>query len=147
MAVGILIGADQHVANWAFTEYQRVPHSVDRAFGVIDNGIIVGAAIFRGYNQVDAELSYFGKWSLTRGIIRCLAEIALYELRLARCTVIVPKRPGFLLKKLPKLGFRFEGVQRRFYGPTDAARDTGCRFVLFKEDLERLAGTNNTRAA
>ena len=147
MSKGILIGSDQLVAQWAFATHNRVPMHVDRAFGIIENNQIVGAALFTSYNSVNAEFSYYGKNTITLGIARALARIALYELHLVRCTVIVPKRPSFLLKKLTKFGFRFEGIQRRNYGPTDAPRHTGCRFVLFKEDMERLAADKFTKVA
>jgi hypothetical protein len=147
MPRGLLIDADAHVANWAFKTTNRVPVLVDRAIGIVDGGQIVGAALFTSYNSFNAELSYYGKGTVTLGIIRSLARIALYELRLARCTVIVPKRPAYLLKKLPKFGFRYEGVQHRFYGPTNHPRHTGCRFVAFREDIEKLLGDRAERAA
>lgn len=147
MTKGLLLDCDAQVAAWAFQAYSRVPMHMDRAIGVIENGMLVGAAMFSSYNGVNAELSYYGKGTVTLGIVRALAKIALYELRLARCTVIVPKRPGYLLKKVTKLGFRYEGVQRRHYGPTDSPRHTGCRFVVFKEDLERLAAERIEKVA
>lgn len=148
MSKGLLLDADDFVAAWAFQTYNKVPMKVDRALGIIENGQLVGAALFSSYNSMNAELSYYGKGTVTVGIIRALARIALYELRLARCTVIVPKRPSYLLKKLPvKFGFRYEGVQRRHYGPTDAARHTGCRFVLFKEDIEKFLPERFRKAA
>lgn len=147
MARGLLLDCDQQVAAWAFQAYNRFPMHVNRALGIIDNGQLVGAVLFTNYNSVDAELSYYGKNTISLGIIRVVAKIALYELRLARCTVIVPKRPSFLLKKLTKFGFRYEGVQRRHYGPTDASRFTGCRFVVFREDMERLAAERFKKVA
>lgn len=147
MTRGLLLDCDAHVAAWAFKEYGKVPTLVDRAIGIVDENMIVGAILFTSYNSINAELSYYGKNTITVGIIRALAKIALYELRLARCTVIVPKRPSYLLKKLIKFGFRYEGVQRRHYGHTDAARHTGCRFVLFKEDMEKLAAVRFEKVA
>lgn len=147
MPRGLLFGSDELVAEWAFKAYNRVPLKVDRAFGIVEDGKLVGAALFSSYNTVNAELSYYGNNTMTRGILRELARIALYELRLARCTVIVPKRPTFLLKKMEKYHFRFEGVQRRYYGPTDNSRHTGCRFVAFREDLLRLAGEKSEKVA
>jgi|ERR1700722_5913247 len=148
MAKGLLLNADEAVAAWAFAAYKRVPMHVDRAFGVIDEEKkLVGAILFTSYNSINAELSYYGKNTVSLGIIRAIAKIALYELRLARCTVIVAKRPSFLLKKLPKFGFRYEGIQRRHYGHTDSPRHTGCRFVVFREDMERLAAIKTTKVA
>lgn len=147
MTKGLLLDCDALVASWAFEANNRAVMHVDRAIGVVENGAIIGAALFSSYNTMNAELSYYGKSTLTAGIIRALAKIALYELRLARCTVIVPKRPSYLVKKLAKFGFRYEGVQRRYYGPTDSSRHTGCRFVVFREDMEKLAAERFEKVA
>jgi hypothetical protein len=147
MRKGLLIGSDKEVAAWAFKNHNRVPIHVDKAFGIIEDGKLVGAALFSCYNMVNAEFSFYGKGALTRGIIRELAKIALYELHLARCTVIVPKRPTFLLRKMAKYHFRFEGIQRRYYGPTDSSRHTGCRFVVFNDGMLKLAGETVKKAA
>jgi hypothetical protein len=147
MAAGILLDMDATVAEWAFRTHNRLPIHVDRAIGIVEHNQLVGAALFTSYNHVNANFSYYGKGTINRGIIRCLARIALFELHLSRCTVIVPKRPSFLVKRLPKFGFRFEGVQRRYYGSEDNARNTGCRFVAFREDIEKLAGLTSKRAA
>ena len=147
MTKGLLLNCDALVSAWAFETHNRAPMLVDRAFGVVEDNKIVGAALFSSYNTVNAEFSYYGKGSLTLGIIKALAKIALYELHLSRCTVIVPKRPSFLLKKLGKFGFRYEGVQRRYYGPTDHPKNTGCRFVIFSEDMNKLASGNIEKVA
>ncbi len=144
---GLLIDADAYVANWAYSTYNKVPMHVDRGIGIVEDGQLVGAALFTCYNTMNADFSYYGRMTLTPGIVRSLARIALYELRLSRCTVIVPKRPAYLLKKLHKFGFRYEGVQKRFYGPTDASKYVGCRFVAFREDLEKLAVEKRERVA
>jgi hypothetical protein len=135
------------VAEWAFRTHDKLPFMVDRAIGIVDKGVLVGAALFGSYNGCNANLSYYGKDTVTLGIIRALTRIALYELHLTRCTVIVPKRPSYLMKKLHRFGFRYEGVQRRFYGPTDAPRDTGCRFVIFREDMEKLIAERSEKVA
>lgn len=140
MPKGILLDADEMVAAWAYREYRRAPLLTDRAVGIIEDGQLVGAVLFTSFNTMNVDLSYYGKSTISLGIVRALAKIILYELQATRCTVIVPKRPAYLLRKLGAglFGFRYEGVQRRYYGPTDSGRHTGCRFVLFREDLERL---------
>lgn len=146
MTKGILLDCDEHVATWAYTTYNRFPVKADRAIGIVEDGKLIGAVIFSSYNSMNAELSYYGKNTATVGIIRAIARIALTDLRLARCTVIVPKRPSYLLRKLTRFGFRYEGVQRRYYGPTDASKFMGCRFVLFREDIEKLASVRYKKA-
>ena len=39
-----------------------------------------------------------------------------------------------------------QGTQRRFYGDQDIRRNTGVRFVLFREKLERLARIEQRKA-
>ena len=146
MTKGLLLDCDEHVAAWAYQTHNRFPVKADRAIGIVEDGKLIGAVLFSSYNSMNAELSYYGKNTVTVGIVRAIAKIALYELRLARCTVIVPKRPSYLLKKLAKFGFRYEGVQRRYYGPTDHNRHVGCRFVLFREDIEKLASERFKKA-
>lgn len=140
MSKGLLLDADEAVALWAFTTYHKVPFKVDRALGIIENGKIIGAALFSNCNSVNSDFSYYGRGTLTPGIVKALVRIGLYELCLTRCTVIVPKRPAYLLRKLGNglFGFKYEGVQRRFYGPTDSDKHKGCRYVLFREDMEKL---------
>lgn len=149
MTKGILLDADAMVTHWAFNEYDKVPTLVDRAVGIVEGGKLVGAVLFSGFNSMNADLSYYGRSTITLGIVKALARIALYELQLSRCTVIVPKRPAYLLKKLGAglFGFRYEGVQRRYYGPSDSGRHTGCRFVVFREDMERLISEKVKKAA
>lgn len=149
MPKGLLLDADTIVATWAFQAHNKVPFSVDRAIGIVENGVIVGAVLFSSCNTMNADLSYYGKGTVTLGIVRALARIALYELRLSRCTVIVPKRPAYLLRKLGNglFGFKYEGVQRRYYGTTDADRHTGCRYVLFREGMEALLTERTKKAA
>ena len=144
---GLLLDCDAEVAAWAFQTHNRASMHVDRAVGIVDNGLLIGAVLFTNYNTINAEMSYYGNGTATVGIFRALARIALYELRLARLTVIVPKRPSFLLKKLSKFGFKYEGVQRRNYGHADTPRNTGCRFVMFREDLEKIAAEHLKKVA
>jgi hypothetical protein len=144
---GLLIGAEKEVTAWAFKAHNKMPIHVDRAFGVLEGGKLVGAALFSNFNHWNAEFSFYGRSSLSRGIIRELAKIALYELHLSRCTVIVPKRPTFLLKRMAKYHFRFEGIQRRYYGATDSSSHTGCRFVVFKDGMLKLAGEKKLEKA
>ena len=44
------------------------------------------------------------------------------------------RKNGPILKMFQRFGFKFEGVQHRYYGPFGDA----AVFVLFKEDLERI---------
>jgi RimJ/RimL family protein N-acetyltransferase len=85
------------------------------------------------------EVSYYGKGTMTPGIIKCIARILISTFKVARVTVTVSRKNRRFMKALRKLGFGIEGVQRRFYGPIDSVRNTGVRLVMFRERLEELA--------
>lgn len=138
---GLLLGEDLLVAQWANQKFNLFPIPFFRAVGVFDSDKkeLVGAAIFQNYTGMNIDLSYYGESTLTLGIVKSLARIAL-SFGVGRGTLITPKKNRRLIKSLLKLGFRLEGTQRRFYGHVDNARNTGVRLVIFKEGLEQLAG-------
>lgn len=135
---GIVVGEDDLIANWAWKEFNLFPLVYCRAIGIIEDGKIVGAAIFSHYNGCDAHLSYYGKNTLSSGVIRSLAAVAIHDLGLTRVTLIIPKKSKRLLRALPKYGFKLEGTQRCYYGAHDCSRNTGVRFVMFREQIEKL---------
>lgn len=146
MAHGLLINSDVAVTHWAFEKFNVFSQPVDMAVGVTHPELgLVGAFFFHYYNGHNVELSYYGPGTVSSGIVRAMARITLSRFNASRLTVVVRKKRKRLLRVLPRFGFRLEGVQRRHFGPTDGARDTGVRFVLFREDLEKLARTGVER--
>lgn len=137
---GLLLGEDELVSAWAYETYKLYPMPVVRAIGIInqDQGFLIGAALFQNFNGSNIELSYYGPKTISSGVVRSLARVAL-TFPISRGTVITSKRNRRLIKGLLKVGFRLEGVQRRFYGPTDNIRNTGVRLVIFREEIEKIA--------
>jgi RimJ/RimL family protein N-acetyltransferase len=117
------------------------PMPVDAAVGVIDekSGGLVGAAIFQNFNGNSLDFSYYGERTLSLGITRALARVAL-SMGAARVTIMTSKKNKRILRWLPKIGCKLEGTSRRYYGHRDESRSTAVRFVLFAEDLQRIAG-------
>ena len=145
---GILLGYDQAVSEWAFKAHNKVPHHCDRGIGILNQERqLVGAALFHSWNGCNATLSYYGKGTASLGIIRSLAKIAILDLDLGRVTVVIPKKSKNLARKLLKLGFKVEGVQRCYFGHRDCPRHTGVRFVMFRERILALAQLDMQKAA
>lgn len=140
MPKGLLIGEDAIVASWAFATYKMRPTPVNCAFGIVGDNGIIGAILFQNFNGTNVELSYYGMWTVSLGIVRVMARMVISEFDAARLTVVTAKKNRHLIRSLQKFGFRLEGVQRRYYGHADCARNTGVRLVLFREEIERLAG-------
>jgi hypothetical protein len=146
MAHSLVIGDDHNIAAWAFAAYRKIPFLYNRVYGILDiDKKLIGAVLFHNYNGVNLEMSYYGARTLTVGIVRSLARAVICEFNPARVSVTVSKRNKTLMKSLHRCGWKLEGSQRRFYGHVDVNRNVGVRFVLFQEQIERLAsgGVNN----
>lgn len=144
---GLLLGDDACVAAWAFRTHQFRPTPFDSAVGIVDpDGRLVGAGLFQNYNGSNVEFSYYGRRTLTWGIVRGLFKIAM-AFDPSRLTVVTAKKNRKLIRALQRIGFRLEGAQRRYYGMRDCARNTGVRLVMFREEMDKIAGTVKVAAA
>lgn len=140
MANGLLIGDDERVASWAFSTFQRYPTRVDRALGVLGpDKNLIGAILLQNFNGTNIELSYYGPHTLSLGIVRAIARIIVLEFNAARLTVVTTKKNKHLMRSLQRFGFCLEGAQRRYFGHRDCSRNVGIRFVLFREEIDKIA--------
>ncbi len=141
---GVLLGHDETVARWAFATHKIRPMQICMAVGLLSpESQLVGAILFQNYNGYNVDFSYYGVNTATLGIARTVAKIALHQFNPSRATILTSKKNKSIIKFLPKLGCRFEGTARCFYGPEDNMRNTAMRFVLFREQLELLAQESN----
>lgn len=140
MSLGLLIGEDDIVSNWAFTTFGFFKTPVNKAIGVVtSDGKLVGAILFQNFNGVNVELSYYGPRTVTFGIVKAIARVSVGTFNASRVTVVTSKRNKRLMRGLLKIGFKLEGAQRCFYGPEDTNRNTGIRFVMFRDRINQLA--------
>lgn len=142
MKHGLLFGADALVAQWAWSAHNYLPTQYNKAVGVIrtDNHELVGAALYQAYNGNDLQFSYYGRATLSLGLVRALARIAITDFDVSRATIVTSRKHKSLIRWLQRSGFRLEGAMRCYYGRVDAPRNTGLRFVIFRSELARLAG-------
>jgi len=140
MSVGLLFDCDAQVADHLFRVYQQPIFKFDRCLGLVGaNDSLIGCILFHNWNGSNVELSYYGSKALSSGIIKCLARFIICTFSASRLTVTVSKRKRGLLKSLQRFGFKLEGTQRCYYGKRDCSRNTGVRFVMFRDRLEALA--------
>ena len=143
---GLLLGDDARVARWAFRTFQLHPTPVNSAIGIVDSdGKLVGAGLYQNWNGSNLEGSYYGRQTLTAGIVRGLIKGAL-AFNPSRLTVVTSKKNRRLIRALQRIGFRLEGAQRRYYGLRDCARNTGVRLVMFREQMDSIASVVPQRA-
>lgn len=146
MANGLLIGKDELVAAWAFAKWGLHPTKIDRGLGIVaKDGTIRGAILLQNFNGVNIELSYYGPRTLSMGIVRSIARLIVLEFNAARVTVVTSKKNRRLMRSLQRFGFRLEGAQRRYYGHKDCTRSVGVRFVMFREEIDKIARLKTTQ--
>ena len=139
MSVGLLLDNDQHVAEYLFKKHVFHPMKYDAAYGIMVDGVLSGGILLQAWNGFNVELSYYGRGTMTHGIIRSLARILISSYNPSRLTVTVNRKNRSLMRGVRRLGFVLEGTQRRFYGDKDINRNTGVRFVMFRERIAELA--------
>lgn len=140
MTIGLLLGSDAAIAEKLFASNKQPQYKYDRCVGLVDNSKgLVGAILFHNWNGSNVELSYYGHGTLTLGVIRCLARYINCTFDPSRLTVTVSKRQKTLQRSVQRLGFKLEGTQRCYYGKIDCTRNTGIRFVMFRDRLDVLA--------
>lgn len=136
--MNLVFGHDETVAAWAATRYQSFQPCC-RALGIVrGEGALIGAATFHEFNGSNVELCYWGPWSMTLPIARGIARFCFDELKVNRVTVRTARNNRVIKKGMPKMGFRFEGVMHRFYGPNK--KHDAIVFGLLREDAKRLLG-------
>lgn len=140
MACALILYNDAKIAEWVYATFKLFPMPVNRAIGLTKDGNLVGAILLQNYNGSNIELSYYGPGTLSAGIVRVVSRIGILEFNLSRVTVVTSKKNKKLMRSLQRFGFSLEGAQKCFYGPDDTARNTGIRFVLFRDRIEKLAG-------
>jgi RimJ/RimL family protein N-acetyltransferase len=148
MSSGLLFECDEDVIRGLYHLYGshfKGPMKYDKAIGVLSNGALAGAIVLHNWNGWNLELSYYGKRTLTAGIVRCLARFAICTFDLSRVTVVTSKRNRRLMRSLQRIGWRIEGIQRCYYGVNDTVRNTGVRFVMFREQIEKIAHLKDSK--
>ena len=133
----LLFDQDENVAQWCWKKFDLFPMPYNMAIGIIDQNDtprLVGCAMFYWWNGCNIELNYYGPGTPTLGITRILATLAVRKFNVTRVTVRT--RCENVIRGMRKLGFEQEGFEADFYGKHKPA----TRMVMFRRDLERLAG-------
>ena len=140
MSLGLLYGQDLAVSAWCFKTWNRVPTFINRAFGIFDSQTqqLHGAFIWSEWNGCDMALSLFANKAPTAGMVKTMARFALDTMRVERVTMRVPGNSK-LIKHIQRAGGALEATMTRYYGRTDALEHTGLQYVLFAEQIAKLA--------
>ena len=87
-----------------------------------ENGRLLGGAVFTGFNGFNVDITIAGHGCMTRGNLQTVYTYVFGQLGCERMTARV-RRSNLPMRRLlethPWLGFRQEGMQRRYWGPTE----------------------------
>ena len=143
---GLLFEADSIVADWAFRTHKFHPMKFDKAVGIVDRGDLVGAIIWQNYNGFNIDFSYYGHNTATLGIMRSVAQHTLKVFNPTRVTIMTPKTNKSLIRFLTRIGGRFEGAMRNYYGERGAS-SIAVRFMFPRSTVETLAQMDKVKRA
>lgn len=132
----IIAGRDKDVADWASNKIGCAKFQEPfTAYGFTGaDGEIVAAAVLNDfYPNANIEWSHVGL--LRCDMLKFLARFVFNELQATRVTAKTRRGNVLVRRLLPKGGFQFEGVQRRYFGPTK--NDDALVFCMFREHAAR----------
>jgi len=133
----VLPGHDEEVARWVSQHLGKPILAPYAAMGVLDDdGVLRGAAVFNDYQGPggNIEFTYYGPETLTRSVIRWLANYAFVTNKASRVTFKTHRSNHLVRKLLNKHGMVFEGVLRRYYNT-----DKGSDALVFMLDRRNAA--------
>lgn len=135
--MSIVLGHDQTVANWAGEKFGVVFHPPYAAWGTIDRvGTLNGAVIFSDFVPGgNVEMTLVGVGAMRRGVFKQIAQHVFNGLGCSRLTARTRRSNTVARRMLPKAGFKFEGIQRAYYGSERG--DDALIFALFREGATR----------
>lgn len=128
----LLYGHDDKVAAWTQHTFNINPRRYEMAVGILENGQLVGSILWHAFRGHDIEISYYGPNTMTLGIARHCARVAVDHFKVSRVTARTEKTNKMMTRGVRKIGFQYEGV-------VHSNRDE-VMYGLYGKHLARLAG-------
>lgn len=100
-----------------------------------DGKTLCGGAIFNNWNGANIEVSIYGPGALTRRSIAVVCRYAFLQAGASRMSAKTRRSNKRMQALLPRLGFTFEGSQKRFFGPN--REDDALLYALFPQAAEK----------
>ena len=131
----MLYGYDDQVAQWTANKFNIYPGRYEMAVGIIEDNKIIGSVIWNAYRGHDIEISYYGPNTMTLGIARECAKIAVDHFGVCRVTARTVKFNKAMTRGVKKIGFEYEGIIHAGGKAHDEVM-----YGLYGRNLARLAG-------
>lgn len=132
----LLTRHDAEVGAWIG---EKLGQAIVKPFGAIgitdDDGSLIAGWCVTGLNDFNADLTVYAPGCLTRRTLRaCFAHLFI-DLGVIRVTAMTRRDNEAMRIVLPRIGFQFEGLRRRYYGP-NKRHDAFC-YGIFRDQAER----------
>ena len=131
----LVFGHDDDVAAWTFSTFKMPPARYEMAIAIVEGNSLVGSVMWHGWRGHDIEISYYGPKTMTLGIARACAKMAMDYWGVSRVTARTSRKNKMMTRGIKKIGFEYEGICHKGYGDEDAVM-----YGLYGKNLARLAG-------
>lgn len=115
----LIFGQDEAIAKFVGSTLGITLHPPLSAIGFARNDKLIGGAVFNQFNGSNIEVTLVCPM-LSRETIRALVRYAFVQLGCLRMTAKTKRSNKRTCQILPKIGFQYEAVLRRFFGPQTA---------------------------
>lgn len=123
---------DEKVASFVS---DRIGHVISPPFVAIgmtaDGKRYCGGAVFNNWNGSNIEITVAMDKPVSRGVIRALHHYVFVQSKATRVTAHTRRSNKKAQRVLPRLGFKFEGIAKRYFGPE--RQDDAICYVLLPE--------------
>ena len=132
----LIAGHDEQVAAWTFVNFNVTPHKPEMAIAIVEDDQIIGSILWEQYTGNNIEISYYGPNTMTLGIARACAKMAMDHWGVSRVTARTSRGNKQMTRGIKGVGFEYEGICHDHYGKGQDA----IMYGLYGHKLARLAG-------
>ncbi len=133
----LVFGHDEAIAKWVFEKMGGVSVFPHQCLGMTDkSGALKGAFLISFFNEHTADLTVYSEGVISNAHVREMFVHVFDGLGLTRLQIRTPRTNKAIKRAAPKYGFKFEGVQRSFWGPNE---DALC-FYMTREHCRWING-------
>jgi len=131
----LILGCDEMVASWVGEKLGTVIQPPYTAIGLTKDGLdLCARAVFNDFTGSNVEMTV-ASTGVSKGFARAIAAYVFRQLGVNRLSIKTKRSNKAVQRLAPRLGFKFEGISARYFGPSKA--DDAIRYVLFPEDARK----------
>ncbi len=142
----IMLDNQQAVSEWVGLKLGTRFSNLLGTVGYLDKeGTLIGAAVLHDHTKYDVELTYFGKGTLSLDMCKAIAWLSFIRGNVLRVSICVPRKKKRLRIGFEKIGWKYEGIKHRYFGPSKNC--DGIMYWFSKDDATKfLRGKDGKRS-